>query len=158
MLPIGPWKDANAQIGHPASRSEDDIQEDLKVATSERCIVVNAAHYAVVEPGTKQCIGVDFENVENNICDQKFSLKIRHSGETLYESGAVAPGEYISDIELKRPLDRGTYDCVVVIQGYTQDAAFVGLHQKVGPPIGLNVTLVVSADQTEIDKIAETGA
>lgn len=50
-----------------------------------------------------------------------FGLYLAEGDELLYQSGLVAPGKYLQQMELSRPLESGTYDAYVVCQPYQSD-------------------------------------
>lgn len=52
-----------------------------------------------------------------------FGLYLTENDELLYQSGLVAPGMYIQQMELSRSLAPGTYDAYVVCQPYQSDQA-----------------------------------
>ena len=50
-----------------------------------------------------------------------FKLYLTSGDELLYESGLVAPGKYIQEMEMSTSLKKGTYDAYVEIQPYRSD-------------------------------------
>ncbi len=50
-----------------------------------------------------------------------FGLYLSDGDELLYQSGLVAPGKYIQEMEMTRSLAPGTYDAYVVCQPYKSD-------------------------------------
>ena len=52
-----------------------------------------------------------------------FGLYLEKDNELLYQSGLVAPGNYIQQMEMTRKLMPGTYDAYVVCQPYRSDKA-----------------------------------
>ena len=50
-----------------------------------------------------------------------FALYLSEGDELLYQSGLVAPGNYVQQMELSRALAPGTYDAYVVCQPYRAD-------------------------------------
>ena len=69
------------------------------------------------------------EDVELSVaCEQQcyymtFSLYLSEGDELLYQSGLVAPGNYVQQMEMARALEPGTYDAYVVCQPYRSDRA-----------------------------------
>ncbi|MEG2642431.1 MAG: hypothetical protein RSA71_08120, partial [Eubacterium sp.] len=57
-------------------------------------------------------------NPEGNPCFFKFSLVEKASGELLYESKLVPPGQGISPVKMKRGLSRGSYTLVLKIESF----------------------------------------
>ena len=62
---------------------------------------------------------VNFFNPDNNACYFRLSLII--DGETLWTGGYLAPDDSISEIELSRALDKGTYNAVLKYECFTLD-------------------------------------
>ena len=50
-----------------------------------------------------------------------FSLYLKNGDKLLYQSGLVAPNNYIQKMEMSEPLKKGSYDAYVVIQPYRSD-------------------------------------
>lgn len=69
-------------------------------------------------------VTVDFYNPEENegLYYLTFRLILADSGEVLYSSGLVPPGEHIRRITLSRPLAAGQYAAVIFVQPYTLEA------------------------------------
>ena len=53
-------------------------------------------------------VEVPLVNTEGNPCYMKFAVKLKDSGEVLYESELVPPGKAVPEIRLNRPLEAGT--------------------------------------------------
>ena len=62
---------------------------------------------------------VNFFNPDNNACYFRLSLII--DGETLWTGDYLAPDESISEIELSKALDKGTYNAVLKYECFTLD-------------------------------------
>ncbi len=54
-------------------------------------------------------------NPEGNPCYFSFEVVLKDTGETLYQSKLVPPGQAIINVKLSRPLEKGTYKAVVKI-------------------------------------------
>ena len=54
-------------------------------------------------------------NPEGNPCYFKFELVLKDSGETLFESKYVKPGDCIYDVHLNKPLAEGEYPATIKI-------------------------------------------
>ena len=50
-----------------------------------------------------------------------FALYLSDGDECLYQSGLVAPGKYIQEMDMNRSLKKGSYDAYVVVQPYRSD-------------------------------------
>ena len=73
-----------------------------------------------MEAGTDY-VGVPLINAEGNPCYMRFTVKLKDTGEVLYESELVPPGKAIPDMTLKRALDAGTYPVTVSIAAFSLD-------------------------------------
>lgn len=74
-------------------------------------------------------------NPEGNPCYFKFTIVLKDTGEVIYESQYVPPGQSIEDVTLTRPLAEGEYDATIQI-------TTIGLDQ-VTPLNGANVETVL---------------
>lgn len=70
---------------------------------------------SITLPADTQEVSVAFLNPEGNPCYFRFELVLKDTGESLYQSGLVAPGQAIYQIQLSRPLSAGEYDAVIQI-------------------------------------------
>ncbi len=70
---------------------------------------------SITLPADTQDVSVALLNPEGNPCYFRFELVLKDSGESLYQSGLVAPGQAIYHITLSRPLSAGEYDAVIRI-------------------------------------------
>ena len=76
-------------------------------------------------------------NPEGNPCYFKFELVLKDSGETLFESKYVKPGDCIYDVHLNKPLAEGEYPATIKI-------STIALDQET-PLNGANVETVLIA-------------
>lgn len=60
-------------------------------------------------------------NPESNPCYFGFEITLVGTGEVIYSSGLLAPGQSIEEIELTRTFEEGTYDAVIDIHAYSLD-------------------------------------
>jgi methionine-rich copper-binding protein CopC len=65
------------------------------------------------------------------------AITLEETGETIYASKGIKPGQYIQYIELAKDLEAGVYDATAMFTAYTEDT-----HQVVGNA-GAEVTLYV---------------
>ena len=71
-----------------------------------------------IPSGTKD-VQITLLNPEGNECYFKFELLV--DGESLYTSDFVQAGYAIENVELKKALEKGTYDAVIKITPYSLD-------------------------------------
>ena len=76
-------------------------------------------------------------NPEGNPCYFKFVIVLKDSGETIFESQYVPPGDAITDVTLTKPLPEGEYDATIMI-------STIALDQQT-PLNGANVETVLIA-------------
>ncbi|MCR5582748.1 MAG: hypothetical protein K6F70_03940 [Eggerthellaceae bacterium] len=153
------WLDPNAQKGYYEGKTDEEIQEDLKQYVDEHSMQISVSPFVQISPGSTQASGLNVENIENNHCAQKFTISLQDTGEVLYESGAIYPGEYVADIELSRPLDEGVYAANVVFQGYEEGMTLFSdgqlfTHAEFGSPVTGVILLIVTDD----DEVARATA
>ena len=60
-------------------------------------------------------------NIAANPMDQKVVITLKDSGETVYESAAIAPDQHIQTIKLTKDLDPGQYAAVATFTGYDRE-------------------------------------
>lgn len=153
------WLDPNAHKGYYEGKTDEEIQEDLNQYVDEHSMQISVSPFVQISPGSTQASGLNVENIENNHCAQKFTISLQDTGEVLYESGAIYPGEYVADIELSRPLDEGVYAANVVFQGYEEDMTLFSdgqlfTHAEFGSPVTGVILLIVTDD----DEVARATA
>lgn len=76
---------------------------------------------SITIPADTTDVSVDFYNPEANAgwYYMTFELSLSNTGEVLYKSDAVRPGDHIQHITLSRGLPAGTYDATLHVQPYT---------------------------------------
>lgn len=47
-----------------------------------------------------------------------FSLRLKDTNEVIFSTGLIPPGLYCNKVTLNRPLEVGTYDCIMQVQPY----------------------------------------
>lgn len=130
------WLDPAAEQGRYEGWDEQAVRDDLSRQVEEGMMAVSVSSSIVFEDG--QAEGeARIENVPGNRVDQKVSLTLDDTGETLYESGALAPGTHVQRIRLSRDLEPGDYAATMVFTGYDRET-----HEKRGSA-GVQVTLRV---------------
>ena len=70
---------------------------------------------SITLPAGTEDVTVALLNPEGNPCYFTFKLVLTDTGEELYTSGMVAPGQVITDITLSRPLEAGEYNATIQI-------------------------------------------
>lgn len=71
-----------------------------------------------------QDVSVDLENPEENNVYFEISFVITDTGEEIYKSKYISPGQHLYDITLNRALEAGEYDLTVHYATYAQDEEY----------------------------------
>ena len=77
------------------------------------------------------------ENIPGNRYDMMVEITLDDSGETVFQSGALAPDSYLDDITLSKDLDAGTYPATATFTAYDTES-----HEAVGKAAA-KVSLVI---------------
>lgn len=150
---VAGWKDPRARKGYYEGKSPEEIQEDLASQVDWYAMEISVASSMEMREGDTQ-VEARLENVEGNHCDQKIRLFLTGSpDDVLFESGAIAPGEYVQYIDLAHPLPVGSHDVTVEFQGYEQTPALVSDegellgHDKFGASCAAQVVITVVPEE-----------
>lgn len=105
--------DPAARTGQAPYKSEEEMQAELDRVIEEGMFNISIA--SVIEFEDAQAEGTAYiENVPGNRYNMKVAITDDASGETLYESGVLAPNQYIEKIALAKELEPGTYGCTAL--------------------------------------------
>ena len=115
------WYDQNAVQGSYEGKSEADIRADLERQIAEGMMNISIASNVLVssESGMAE---LRLENIAGNSMDQKVTVTLDETGETLYQSEAIAPGTCIQEAELSRTLSPGSYEATATFVGYDPES------------------------------------
>lgn len=118
--PLDEWYDSSAAQGQYEGKSKEEIQAALNEEVAKGMMNISIA--AVIEfPDGASEGEARIENIAANPMDQKVAIALKDSGETVYESGAIAPGQHIQTIKLSRDLEPGEYKAVATFTGYDRE-------------------------------------
>ena len=70
---------------------------------------------SITLPADQETVNVALLNPEGNPCYFTFELVLKASGESLYKSKLVPPGQAITEITMSRALEAGEYEAVIKI-------------------------------------------
>lgn len=70
---------------------------------------------SITLPADQQTVNVALLNPEGNPCYFTFELVLKDSGESLYQSKLVPPGQAITEITMAKALSAGEYDATIKI-------------------------------------------
>ena len=73
----------------------------------------------IVLPSDTKNVQLILLNPKGNPCDFRFTLILKDSGEVLYTSGLVPPGQAITELKLKRALDTGSHPLIIQIETFS---------------------------------------
>lgn len=112
--------DPSAVTGILPGMTEAEIQEELNRVVEEGMLNISIASDISFEDG-KAKGKANIYNTEANHYIFKVAITLDDSGETVYESGGIRPGQYIEYIKLADSLEAGEYPATATFTAYTQD-------------------------------------
>lgn len=119
-LQPGDGMEPNVVVGPMGDYSPEEIEAMLAQKVEEGMIAFSInTQVAMESPGAEAPLL--FENPGNNAKLLKMELVRDDTGETLYESGFLAPGTYVGKDELDVELEPGSYACTATISAYRED-------------------------------------
>ena len=111
------WYDSNAAQGQFEGKSKEEIQAALNEEVAKGISIAASITFADGSSEGEARI----ENIAANPMDQKVVITLKESGETVYESAAIAPDQHIQTIKLTKDLDPGQYAAVATFTGYDRE-------------------------------------
>lgn len=117
---IEDWYDSNASQGQFEGKSKEEIQAALNEEVAKGMMNISIAASITFADGVSEG-EARIENIAANPMDQKVSITLKDSGETVYESSAIAPDQHIQNIKLTKDLDPGEYAAVATFTGYDRE-------------------------------------
>lgn len=70
-------------------------------------------------PAGQKTVESRFYNPEKNDCYFVLSVELEESGEVLYQSNYLKPGQYLYEVELNRAMSAGTYPAILHYETYS---------------------------------------
>lgn len=113
--------DESAQSGHLPGKSDEEIQAELNRIVEEGMFNISIASQIVFPDGTSEG-AANIENVEANHYHMQVKIILDDTQETVYESGAIKPGQYLENITLLEDLAAGTYNATATFTALDQDS------------------------------------
>ena len=95
--------------------AQDWTGQPLENAGGESTGIKIPGYPSITLPADTETVSVALLNPEGNPCYFTFELALQDTGEVLYTSKLVPPGQAIYEITLSRPLAAGEYDAVIRI-------------------------------------------
>lgn len=134
----GGWFDSNAITGSYDGKTEEEILAELNGKVEEGMMGISIS--TVIPFDSANAEGeARIENMAVNHVDQKVTITLDDTEEVIYQSGAIAPGQYIPTITLDKKLEPGTYDATAMFVGYDQKT-----HEETGRA-GARVKIIIES-------------
>lgn len=130
------WYDSNAAQGQFEGKSKEEIQAALNEEVAKGMMNISIAASITFPDGASEG-EARIENIAANPMDQKVVITLKDTGETVYESAAIAPDQHIQTIKLTKDLDPGEYAAIATFTGYNRET-----HKQTGQAAA-EITLVV---------------
>ena len=118
--PLEGFFDDNAQAGQAPNKTPAELQAELNRIVEEGMFNISIA--SVIEFTGPDASGKAYiENVPNNPYDMTVDITLKETGESVYASKGIAPGNYIEDIKLAAALEPGSHDAVATFTAYDRE-------------------------------------
>lgn len=118
--PLEGFFDESAQSGQAPNKTPAELQAELNRIVEEGMFNISIA--SVIEFAGPNASGKAYiENVPNNPYDMTVDITLKETGESVYASKGIAPGNYIEDIQLTAALESGSHDAVATFTAYDRE-------------------------------------
>ena len=107
--------DSNAQTGQAPYKSAEEMQAELDRQVEEGMFNISIASAIQFADGTSSGTAY-IENVPGNRYNMQVVITDDATKEVLYESGVLAPNQFIEDITLAKDLEPGTYNATATFK------------------------------------------
>jgi len=111
------WYDDNATYISFEGMTDEEISDELNRRVDESMMNIQIASVITFENATAEG-SARIKNAEANNRDMKVVITLEETGEVVYESAAIPPGQGIENITLSQELAEGTYRAKAVFTGY----------------------------------------
>ena len=111
--------DVAAMTGHLPGKTEEEIQAELNRVVEEGMFNIAINTYLIFPDGNGEGLA-NIENIAANRYNMTVQITLDSTGETVYQSKGIRPGQYIQYIRLSEDLPAGVYNACLI---YTSDAA-----------------------------------
>lgn len=109
-----------AKNGFLEGRSAEDIQNLVNKQVEEGMFNISINSVITFENGTAEG-NMRIENIPNNRYYMVVRLVLDDTGQEVYESGGIKPGQFIENAPLKEPLSKGNYPATAVFTAVDPD-------------------------------------
>lgn len=118
--------DESSRQGQAPYKSPEEIQAELDRMVEEGMFSISIE--SVIEFDAPDAEGLAYiENVPGNRYDMQVTLTLDDAGEVVYESKAIAPGNFIESIKLAKQLEAGTHNATALFTALDRTT-----HEEVG--------------------------
>ena len=110
--------DPAAQDGHLPGKTAQQIQQELDQIVEEGMFNISISTRIEIAQGKGTA---NIENIAANPYHMRVRITLDSSGETVFESGAIKPGQYLQNIELSKALAPGDYAATATFLALDRD-------------------------------------
>ena len=114
------WFDPSAEIGNLPGKTQEEIQAELNKKVEEGMFNISIASMVYMENGDSQALA-RIENIAANRYHMSVVITLDDTGETIYESKGIRPGQYIEYITLQKKLAQGKYNATALFTAHQQE-------------------------------------
>lgn len=97
---------------------EEEQQANSTADMNQESISIPGFEKWTVEAGQKT-VTASFYNPEDNPCYFKLTVRLDDTGEVIYQSKYLKPGQRLYEVDLERPLSKGTYAATLTYETYS---------------------------------------
>lgn len=130
--------DGTAIVGTLPGKTDAEIQSELNQIVEEGMFNISIAPVISFADGESQG-QARIENIQANHYHMKVTITRDDTGDIIYESGGIKPGEYIESITLAEALPKGEYNATATFLAYDTESLI-----EVGKAAA-KVTIVIEA-------------
>lgn len=113
--------DGAAIVGTLPGKTDAEIQAELNRIVEEGMFNISIAPVITFADGASEG-QARIENISANHYHMKVVITLDDSGDTVYESGGIKPGEYIENIKLAKALPKGEYSATATFSAYDTES------------------------------------
>ena len=112
--------DVAAMTGHLPGKTEEEIQAELNRVVEEGMFNIAINTYLIFPDGNGEGLA-NIENIAANRYNMTVQITLDSTGETVYQSKGIRPGQYIQYIRLSEDLPAGVYNATAVFTAHMPD-------------------------------------
>lgn len=120
------WFDDDATFVSFEGMTDEEINDELNRQVDKGMMNIQIASTITFQDGSSEG-AARIKNTEANERDMKVVITLDSTGEVVYESGAIGPGQGIEKIRLATSLPEGSYKATAMFTGYNLET-----HKEMG--------------------------